>query len=451
MIWLLLGITVAGPVELAYIFGDVPTYGYYFVDLWVGSPPVKQTVIVDTGSRLTAFPCIGCTECGTHLDRYFDYLASNTSRIIGCGEQLCHSCENQMCTYQQSYAEGSSIAGVLVEDLVMFGDSLNPDFQTRLTFGCHYRETNLFKTQAADGIMGLAHADRSGKSIIDAMYSAHEVTDDVFSICLGISGGFMALGGFNASVHSAPISWVDMQDGTFYSVRFRNLYVDSAHVPAQETDYGHSYGTGTIIDSGTTFVYMATAVYQKLWDTFEQHCRDEAKCRGERHSVVYEPHQCFLYSPDEHSDLQGFFDTFPVLSLDLGGQNLKWQPEHYLYNWPEFPDLYCLGVYDNGRSGSVLGALLMRGHDFVFDRNADRMGFAPSLCDLEAPLQSRPPRKGVDQPMQEPILSNRNLVIAAVGAGLAGLLLLGLFGVVCCRRCSRKYEQLGSTDSAARV
>jgi len=40
-------------------------YGTHYVDLWVGSPiPQRQTVIVDTGSSVTAFPCKGCHECG---------------------------------------------------------------------------------------------------------------------------------------------------------------------------------------------------------------------------------------------------------------------------------------------------------------------------------------------------------------------------------------------------
>ena len=33
--------------------------GYYYVSLFVGTPPQKQTVIVDTGSSLTAIPCSG--------------------------------------------------------------------------------------------------------------------------------------------------------------------------------------------------------------------------------------------------------------------------------------------------------------------------------------------------------------------------------------------------------
>lgn len=39
--------------------------GTHYVDLWVGSPSAqRQTLIVDTGSDLTAFPCEPCPDCG---------------------------------------------------------------------------------------------------------------------------------------------------------------------------------------------------------------------------------------------------------------------------------------------------------------------------------------------------------------------------------------------------
>lgn len=49
-------------------------YGTHFANVWVGSPtPQRKTVIVDTGSHYTAFPCAGCQNCGGphHTDPYF--------------------------------------------------------------------------------------------------------------------------------------------------------------------------------------------------------------------------------------------------------------------------------------------------------------------------------------------------------------------------------------------
>ena len=33
--------------------------GYYYINVYIGSPPQLQTLILDTGSWLTAFPCNG--------------------------------------------------------------------------------------------------------------------------------------------------------------------------------------------------------------------------------------------------------------------------------------------------------------------------------------------------------------------------------------------------------
>ena len=41
--------------------------GTHYTFLWVGSPvPHKVSVIIDTGSHRTAFPCLGC-DCGQHV------------------------------------------------------------------------------------------------------------------------------------------------------------------------------------------------------------------------------------------------------------------------------------------------------------------------------------------------------------------------------------------------
>lgn len=45
-----------------------PEYMYYFAKVQVGSPPVDQSAIIDTGSDTLAFPCDYCQsgDCGTH-------------------------------------------------------------------------------------------------------------------------------------------------------------------------------------------------------------------------------------------------------------------------------------------------------------------------------------------------------------------------------------------------
>jgi hypothetical protein len=59
------------------------------------------------------------------------------------------------CTFAISYAEGSSLSGIIIEDEIQFeGGSEGESIRT--SFGCTTKETNLFYTQAANGIFGLA-------------------------------------------------------------------------------------------------------------------------------------------------------------------------------------------------------------------------------------------------------------------------------------------------------
>jgi len=84
--------------------------GSHFVYAYVGTPPQRVSVIVDTGSHYTAFPCIGCATCQGHLDPPFDYERSSTHRIPDC--EICLNpershCEGDACIFTQHYAEGS--------------------------------------------------------------------------------------------------------------------------------------------------------------------------------------------------------------------------------------------------------------------------------------------------------------------------------------------------------
>ena len=61
--------------------------GTYHVYMYIGTPPQRQTLIVDTGSRLTAFPCHPhCPDCGPHSTKPFHLNQSSTYKIVSCNE-----------------------------------------------------------------------------------------------------------------------------------------------------------------------------------------------------------------------------------------------------------------------------------------------------------------------------------------------------------------------------
>jgi len=112
-------------------------FGTHFAFIWIGSPPQRVSVIVDTGSHFTAFPCVGC-NCGKHMDSYFDPVKSSTSKILQCGGK---------CFFSQSYSEGSSWRAFKTKDLVWVSGSKETmvksakEFAVEFTFGCQESET----------------------------------------------------------------------------------------------------------------------------------------------------------------------------------------------------------------------------------------------------------------------------------------------------------------------
>jgi len=62
------------------IYGNSSEFMYYYIDIEIGTPPQKQSVIIDTGSEYIGIPCKQtCTFCSNHIYPQFDmsrYLIS---------------------------------------------------------------------------------------------------------------------------------------------------------------------------------------------------------------------------------------------------------------------------------------------------------------------------------------------------------------------------------------
>ncbi len=111
--------------------------GAYWSHVDVGSPPQRFSVIMDTGSRLLALPCVDCATCGSKHRRW-NASDSNTSRPT-----------NE--TVVVRYMEGSFLNASIVEDEACVDDVCLESYP----IGCVWAESKAFKRQDADGIMGL--------------------------------------------------------------------------------------------------------------------------------------------------------------------------------------------------------------------------------------------------------------------------------------------------------
>lgn len=103
-----------------------PKYMYYFAKFQVGNPGVEQSAIIDTGSDTFAFPCDSCEsgDCGDHQDpRYIISKSKTFNYKIECEFKTQYNNQN-VCKFIKSYAEGSSLYGIMGFDYIQFRNAL---------------------------------------------------------------------------------------------------------------------------------------------------------------------------------------------------------------------------------------------------------------------------------------------------------------------------------------
>lgn len=429
-------------------------YGTHYIDLWCGSPPQRQTVIVDTGSGVTAFPCSGCRDCGVpnyHIDRLFVEKESDTFQTSTCtAKSDCimsrSNCMEGTCKIGMSYAEGSRWNAYEAVDSCYVGgpheiplisdatdanvgvdldvDVMDPehaaDLAFDMTFGCQTLVTGLFKTQLADGIMGMSN---QASTFWSQMFQANKMgSDQQFSLCFsrppritreGTEAGAMTLGGTDERLHTSPMVYTprfNQGRSSFFSVKVRKFMLRDGKYgeSVQSTDKNPNKGVvtlnvdeatmnkgGIIVDSGTTDTYWVNGIRDEFGKAFQE-------LAGRPHhnsamSLTDDELQAMptillqLYSDDDaNSHVDDKFHT-PGLAGAMDSQHpsdviLAIPPSHYMEYNPD-KDTYTSRFYPSERSGSVLGANAMMGHDVFFDIDKQRIGWAESDCDYTKTVQ----------------------------------------------------------------
>ncbi len=352
-------------------------FGTHFSYLWVGTPPQRVSVIIDTGSRYTAFPCGECSKCGLeHTDKYWDENISTSKVIPSCfvQHQQCQTgfvCEKEddKCILKQAYQEGSSWRAFQVTDKVFMGEesidnTSKPLEPIDFLFGCIYNEAEQFRRQKADGIMGMS--PESG-TFVHTLKESRAIEHEIFSICLHEDGGTLVLGGVEPLLWENPNSmdFAHLKHGeTFYHVHVIGISIGNHKLDDSIIKTGFS-GSASIVDSGTTDTYLPIHLlseFKKIW---------KAEVNWE-----FNTHTSVILSEDQVAAL-------PSIIITIVGENGDIEIEMH-------PDAYMLRTldrsyqttifFDETRGGGILGANFMRNHDIQFDVENSRIGFARANC-----------------------------------------------------------------------
>ncbi|CAE7414791.1 unnamed protein product [Symbiodinium natans] len=435
-----------GLVERTRLFGNLNAYAYYFAELLVGTPPQAASVIVDTGSALCGFPCVGCSHCGNHLDPLFDMKASSTSRTLPCGPD-CTRCDAAGCGYLESYSEGSSISGLWFRDLVMLNGSDADNHPVEASLGCHMDERKLFYTQKVNGIFGLAPHGITGRSNVlkDLFKDKAHVNTAVFAICLAEWGGELSVGGYDSryAALGSHMQWLPLHHTGYYGVELKSIMFDTHVVGSSEEFKGR-----TVVDSGTTFTYFPAKVFHALRESII------ATCQGSRCGAKPVGNDCWLLPTGSRP--AKFAPIFLTFSGGSGQDDIsvRWPAQSYLFRrgmrGVDGFEAWCMAFASNGASPeTVLGISFFMYKNLVFDTTSSKLGVEDANCpqhhhsaQVGMETFSSNDNPAVEEHLQQGGMRHLGLVLGCVGV----VLLLISLGMFACAFLSTEEEN-DSTDN----
>ncbi|NXH29374.1 CATD protein, partial [Myiagra hebetior] len=320
----------------------------YYGPISIGMPPQNFTVIFDTGSSNLWVPSVHCSIMDIACMVHHKYDSSKSSTYVKNGTK-----------FAIRYGTGS-LSGFLSEDTVMIGDMKI----AHQTFGEATKQPGItFIAAKFDGILGLGYpriAVEGVEPVFDNIMEQHLISKNIFSFYLNrdtssTPGGELILGGIDPKYFKGSFSWYNVTRKAYWQIHMDGVDVANGVSVCQG-------GCEAIVDTGTSLITGPTKEVKKIQEAI-----------GAKPLVKGE----YVVPCDS-------VPTLPNITMVLGGKGYQLTGEQYILKVGTGSAMVCMSGFSGldipppGGPLWILGDVFIGPFYTVFDRDVNRVGFAPS-------------------------------------------------------------------------
>ncbi|XP_061080792.1 napsin-A [Conger conger] len=332
------------PVERLTNFMDAQYYGV----ISIGTPPQEFSVLFDTGSSNLWVPSIHCSFWDIACWLHHRYNSGKSSSYVANGTK-----------FSIQYGRGS-MSGYISQDTVSLAGLVVPGQQ----FAEAVTQPGLvFAVARFDGVLGMGYPSISVagvRPVFDTAMAAKLLPQNIFSFYMSRDpkaavGGELVLGGADAQHYEGPLHYVKVSRKAYWQITMDGVSVGNQLALCKG-------GCQAIVDTGTS---MITGPVDEV--------RALQKAIGALPLLMGE----YLIDCKK-------IPSLPVISLTLGGKQFNLTGEDYILKESQLGVSICLSGFMAMDIPPPAGPLWILGDVFigryysVFDRDADRLGFAPA-------------------------------------------------------------------------
>ncbi|XP_038707237.1 aspartic proteinase CDR1-like [Tripterygium wilfordii] len=336
--------------------------GEYFMEIYIGSPPVAFLMIADTGSSLI---WVKCSQ--DYKAQHFNPPSSSTYDTIPYNSEFCKALRNinigdaNACEYdRQSYKDGSYTSGILSKDTfhLNFTSSGSHPFP-EVVFGCSKEHHIYQESSQVQGIVGL------GAGVLSLVSQLKSQIEFKFSYCLLPIGSRktnkLRFGAgetiSGVKVVSTPLVLRDPSSRYYLSLQ-------SISIGGKTTITSQRQGN-IMIDSGTALTMLHSSLYNNLEDIVK-------KTIGG--TPIEDPPKEFKLCYEAKSIK---VDDLPEMVFHFDGADVHLQSAHTFMKY--YTHVICMTIVPNDRL-SIFGSMAQVNFQVEFDLQNKKVSFAEVDC-----------------------------------------------------------------------